>query len=92
MYPVFLNIFRRSKNKLNSDFDPVPLSKRGMGPLFYGSIPGLGFDGLIGYSPIDMARNTLNMAMAAEEYGASFFGSGAVPGGVLEYLYVPVIL
>ena len=48
-------------------------------------IPGLGFDGLIGYSPIEMARNALGMAMAAEEYGAAFFGSGATPGGVLEH-------
>jgi len=48
-------------------------------------IPGLGFDGLIGYSPIAMARNALGMAMATEEYGASFFGNGATPGGVLEH-------
>ena len=30
-------------------------------------IPGLGFDGLIGYSPIAMARNTVGMTMACEE-------------------------
>ena len=36
-------------------------------------IPGLGFDGLIGYSPIAMARNAVGMTMACEEYGASFF-------------------
>ena len=39
-------------------------------------IPGLGFDGLVGYSPI---------AMACEEYGASFFANGASPSGVLEH-------
>ena len=38
-------------------------------------IPGLGFDGLIGYSPIAMARNAVGMTMACEEYGASFFKS-----------------
>ena len=31
-------------------------------------IPGLGFDGLIGYSPIAMARNAVGMIMACEEY------------------------
>ena len=36
-------------------------------------IPGLGFDGLIGYSPIAMARNAVGMTMACEEYGARFF-------------------
>jgi len=48
-------------------------------------IPGLGFDGLIGYSPIAMAKNAVGLAMATEEYGAKFFANGAAPGGVLEH-------
>ena len=48
-------------------------------------IPGLGFDGLIGYSPIAMAKNAIGMALATEEYGAKFFSNGANPGGVLEH-------
>ena len=48
-------------------------------------IPGLGFDGLVGYSPIAMAKNAVGMAIATEEYGASFFANGANPGGVLEH-------
>lgn len=48
-------------------------------------IPGLGFDGLIGYSPIAMAKNAVGMTIACEEYGASFFANGATPGGVLEH-------
>jgi HK97 family phage portal protein len=48
-------------------------------------IPGLGFDGLLGYSPIAMARNAIGMSMATEEFGASFFQNGAAPGGILEH-------
>ena len=48
-------------------------------------IPGLGFDGLIGYSPIALAKNAVGMTLACEEYGASFFSNGANPGGVLEH-------
>lgn len=48
-------------------------------------IPGLGYDGLIGYSPIAMARNAIGMSMAAEDFGATFFANGATPGGVLEH-------
>ncbi|HHD5194095.1 TPA: phage portal protein [Streptococcus pyogenes] len=48
-------------------------------------VPGLGFDGLIGYSPIAMAKNAVGMTLATEEYGASFFANGANPGGVLEH-------
>ena len=48
-------------------------------------IPGLGFDGLVGYSPIAMAKNAIGMAIACEEYGAKFFANGAARGGVLEH-------
>ena len=47
-------------------------------------IPGLGFDGLVGYSPIAMAKNAIGLAIATEEYGAKFFANGAAPSGVLE--------
>ena len=48
-------------------------------------VPGLGFDGLVGYSPIAMAKNSIGMAIACEEYGAKFFANGATPGGLLEF-------
>ena len=48
-------------------------------------IPGLGFDGLVGYSPIAMAKNAIGMSIACEEYGARFFANGASPSGVLEH-------
>lgn len=48
-------------------------------------IPGLGFDGLVGYSPVAMAKNAIGMAIACEEYGARFFANGATPGAVLEH-------
>ncbi|GHU54024.1 portal protein [Clostridia bacterium] len=48
-------------------------------------IPGLGFDGVVGYSPIALAKNSIGMAIATEEYGAAFFKNGANPGGVLEF-------
>ena len=48
-------------------------------------IPGLGFDGLVGYSPIAMAKNSIGLSMACEEYGSKFFENGAAPSGVLEH-------
>ena len=48
-------------------------------------VPGLGFDGLVGYSPIAMAKNAIGLAIATEEYGAKFFANGAAPSGVLEH-------
>ena len=48
-------------------------------------VPGLGFDGLVGYAPIAMAKNAIGLAIATEEYGAKFFANGAAPSGVLEH-------
>ena len=48
-------------------------------------IPGLSFDGMKGYSPIALARNAVGIAIATENYGASFFANGSNPSGVLEH-------
>lgn len=48
-------------------------------------IVGLGFDGLIGHSPIAMAKNAIGLSIAAEEYGSSFFSNSGMPSGVLEH-------
>ncbi|MFC5528480.1 phage portal protein [Cohnella yongneupensis] len=48
-------------------------------------IPGFGFDGLVGYNPIDIAAQAIGLGLAAEEFGARFYGNGATLGGVLEH-------
>lgn len=48
-------------------------------------IPGLGFDGLVGYSPIAMMRNSIGASLAADEYSSKFYENGATPSGVLEH-------
>lgn len=47
-------------------------------------IPGLGYDGVAGMSPIRAARQSLGLAMATEKHGARFFGSGTSLTGVLS--------
>ena len=48
-------------------------------------IPGLGFDGVMGYSPIAVERNAVGLSIAAEEFGSKFFGNGATPSGILTH-------
>ena len=48
-------------------------------------IPGLGFNGLVGFSPVAMMKNALGTTIAVEKYGSSFFRNGAQPAGVLEH-------
>ena len=47
---------------------------------------GLSSDGLIGLSPIELSRESLGMALAAQDYGARFFSNDAKPtGGWIEF-------
>ena len=46
---------------------------------------GLSPNGIQGYSPLDVAREAIGLGLAAEEFGARFFGNGAVPGLVLQH-------
>ena len=48
-------------------------------------VPGMGFNGLVGFSPIAMMKNALGTTLAVEKYGSSFFKNGAQPSGVLEH-------
>jgi len=48
-------------------------------------IPGLGFNGFIGYSPITMARKSIGLGMAMETFGSLYFGAGTHPGVVVSH-------
>lgn len=48
-------------------------------------IRGLGFDGLLGYSVVALARECFGMAKAAENHGATFFKNYATPQGILKF-------
>jgi HK97 family phage portal protein len=48
-------------------------------------IPGLGFDGLQGYSVITLARESIGLGMAMEEFGARWFGNGTHPGVIVSH-------
>ncbi len=47
-------------------------------------IAGLGFNGLIGYSVISLAREGISTGLAYEEYSARFFSNNATPAGFLQ--------
>jgi hypothetical protein len=47
-------------------------------------IPGMSFNGLVGFSPIELARDAIGMAIATEKFGAAFFADNSTPSSVLE--------
>ncbi len=95
LYPLMpdrMTVDRDNEGQLYYEYrvssDDAPINKTStvkLRPQDVLHIPGLGFDGLVGYSPIAMAKNAIGMAIACEEYGAKFFANGAQPSGVLEH-------
>jgi HK97 family phage portal protein len=95
LYPLMPNrmsVDRDDKGQLYYEYtltnDDAPTMKGStvrLSPSDVLHIPGLGFDGLVGYSPIAMAKNAIGLAIATEEYGSKFFANGAAPSGVLEH-------
>lgn len=47
-------------------------------------LPGMGYDGVTGVSPVRLARAAIGMGLAAEEFGGRFFGNGAMFSGILQ--------
>lgn len=54
-------------------------------PQFVLHIRGLSPNGLVGYSPISLARQGIGLGLAAESFGSRFFGNDARPGAVLKH-------
>jgi HK97 family phage portal protein len=48
-------------------------------------VPGLGFDGFVGYSVIAMARKSIGLGMALETFGSNYFGQGTHPGVIVSH-------
>jgi len=65
---------------------PLPDGSDGrvLGDLDVLHVPGFGYDGVCGVSPIRAARQGVALALAAEEFGARLFGSGSLATGVLQ--------
>lgn len=96
LYPLMadkMRVDRDNKNRLiyiYSRYDEANPNIREQGEIVLPAeqvlhIPGLGYDGLVGYSPIAMAKSAIGMSLSCEKYGAKFFANGASPSGVLEH-------
>lgn len=63
----------------------VRMEQRKLNPADVLHIKGLSFDGLIGYSVLEVARESLGLGVALRDYGSRFFSGNAEPGVILEH-------
>jgi HK97 family phage portal protein len=88
LYPLLpdqMNVDRDSGGRLTYDYNTRDGKTVRLRPEDVLHIPGLGFDGIMGYSPIALEKNAIGLGLAAEEYGSKFFSNGATPSGVLTH-------
>jgi HK97 family phage portal protein len=87
LYPVDWNQMEPTRNKEGKLV--YELNDRGKVEIYPAEkvfhVPGWGFDGIKGYSPIRMASEAIGMGMAATEFVARFYGQGMNIGSVLEH-------
>ena len=85
LLPDHMNVDRNSKGVLTYNYTTSDGKTVQLDPEDVLHIPGLGFDGVVGYSPIALEKNAIGLGIAAEEYGSKFFQNGARPSGVLTH-------
>lgn len=88
LYPLLpdqMRVDRDGSGKLTYDYSTRDGKVIRLRPEDVLHIPGLGFDGIMGYSPIALEKNAIGLGLAAEEYGSKFFSNGATPSGVLTH-------
>ena len=86
LHPSMVRPERRKRKRIYFVRENVSGPELEMRPEEIFHIPGMGFDGVKGYSVIRLiAKQAIGLALATEEFGARLFSNGAMPGGVLEH-------
>ena len=85
LLPDYMEVDRDSRGKLTYKYTTSEGTSTWLRPEDVLHIPGLGFDGIIGYSPVAMEKNAIGLGISAEEYGSKFFSNGARPSGILTH-------
>jgi HK97 family phage portal protein len=77
--PSLVNADRDSNGRLYYDVMTQNGPNQAMNPKDIFALCGPSRDGIVGYSVIQQAKETISMGLAAEAFGAAFFGNGAIP-------------
>ena len=85
LLPDHMAVDRDTKGKLTYTYTTSEGRMEPLNPEDVLHIPGLGFDGVMGYSPIALEKAAIGLGIAAEEYGSKFFQNGARPSGILTH-------
>jgi HK97 family phage portal protein len=84
VHPQQINPVIRNGRKLY-EFTPASGAQTILTPDQVLHVQGISYDGVSGWSPIRLHRESIGWGLATQEFSAQFFGTGAQPRGVLSH-------
>lgn len=84
LWPIDPSTIEAKRTDAGALFYQIRNTDTKINPMNILHIPGMSFDGVVGYSIIRMAREGLGLTSASEKFGAALFGNGAIASGVLS--------
>lgn len=82
--PDRVDVKRRDDGALYYELRLDDSTRRVLAPSNVFHLHGLGFDGLVGYSPVRMAARSIGLGIAQDTFGQAFYGNGTTFGGTVE--------
>ena len=92
MLPGDTTIRRESDGSIVYDYKPEYGRAERLSSLDVIHVPFIGYDGVQGRSPIQIARDSIGLGMAIQSSGSQFFRNGATVKGVIETEHQPEAL
>ena len=76
---------KRENKKLFYEYTSPEGGRQTLPPERVFHVPGLGFDGLVGYSPIGLMRESIGLGLGAQRFASETFANDGRPSGTLEH-------
>jgi HK97 family phage portal protein len=90
IHPKNVTVLKAQPSELNPTgkifkiVDDSGKSQPPMTPFEIFHLPGLGYDGIVGFSPVRLAAQAIGLSMGAEKYAGKLFGRGNLLSGLLQ--------
>lgn len=85
LHPDYMTVSVNKDGSILYEYQPPKLAKKEYTEDQIWHLREMSDDGIMGIAPGQQCSEALALAMAAEKYGAAFFGNSAIPDGVLKH-------
>lgn len=85
IHPSRVEVIRDDNNRLWYEVDNGPGEQKSyLRPENMFHLKGVGPDGIVGWSIVELARKSIQLGLQEESFGSDFFSRGIMPGGIVK--------